>query len=232
MTETVVRPRATSRDARTASRWLAAIVLPIGPAAVALLRYWLPYDTVDDSSTIVSKVMADLGAASLVLWLGFIAILTLVPAAFAVGRLTRRRAPWLTAISLFLLVPGYLSLGWLEGGDQSLWAGPESGLDAGAVTRLYDTMHPTSDLAGVFFVVGHVLGTILLGVALWRTRVIAKWAALAVIVSQPIHFVAAVIVPNHTVDLIGWGLQAVGFAAVGWAILHLRDDEWDLPTVP
>ncbi|HET6295849.1 MAG TPA: hypothetical protein VFG33_20865 [Kribbella sp.] len=232
MTTTAVRPSSTGRDARTASRWLAAIVLPVGPAAIALLRYFLPYDTIDDSSTIVSKTMADQDRASLVLWLGFIAILTLVPAAFAVGRLTRRRAPWLTAVALFLLVPGYLSLGWLTGGDISLWAGPESGLDAGAVTRLYDTMHPTTDLAGVFFVVGHVLGTILLGIAMWRSRVVAKWAALAVIVSQPIHFVAAVIVPNHTVDLIGWGLQAAGFAAVGWAILRMRDNEWDPPAVP
>jgi hypothetical protein len=232
MTETAVRSRATSRDARTASRWLAAIVLPIGPAAVAGLRYVLPYDTVDDASTMASKAMAEPGRASLVLWFGFVAVLTLVPAAFAAGRLTRRRAPWLTAISLFLLVPGYLSLGWLAGGDQLLWAGPESGLDAGAVTRLYDTMHPTTDLAGVFFVAGHVVGTILLGIAMWRSQVVARWAAVAVIVSQPIHFFAAVIVPNHTVDLIGWGLQAVGFAAVGLAILRMRNSEWDPPTVP
>jgi hypothetical protein len=61
----------------------------------------------------------------------------------------------------------------------------------------------------------------LLGIALWRTRAVARWAAVAVIASQPIHFFAAVIVPNHTIDLIGWGLQAAGFAAVGWAILKL-----------
>jgi hypothetical protein len=208
------------------------LVVPIGAAAIALLRYLLPYDTADDSSTIVSKVMAEPGRASLVLWLGFIGILTLVPSAYIVGKLTRRRAPWLTGAALVLLIPGYLSLGWLMAGDQALWTGTEVGLDAGTITKLYDTMHPTGGVAAGIFVLGHVVGTILLGVALWRTRVVARWAAVATIVSQPIHFVAAVIIPNHTLDLIGWGLQAVGFAAVGLAILRLQNDEWDLPALP
>ncbi|GAA1643400.1 hypothetical protein GCM10009744_37070 [Kribbella alba] len=230
MTETITRTTG-SADVRGLSRWTAAVILPIGPAAVALLRYFLPYDTVDDSSTMTSKVMAEPGRMSLVLWLGFIALLTLVPAAYSVGRMTRRRAPLLTAIAMFLVVPGYLALPWLAGTDQLLWSGTEAGLDANTITRLAETPHPTVAVAGVFFVLGHVLGTILLGMAMWRSKVVARWAAVAVIVSQPIHFVAAVIIPNHTLDLIGWGLQAVGFAVVGWAILRLRNDDWDLPAV-
>ncbi|MDX6247904.1 MAG: hypothetical protein QOF10_1264 [Kribbellaceae bacterium] len=230
MTETITRTTG-SADVRGLSRWTAAVILPIGPAAVALLRYFLPYDTVDDSSTMTSKVIAEPGRMSLVLWLGFIALLTLVPAAYSVGRMTRRRAPLVTAIALFLVVPGYLALPWLSGTDQLLWSGTEAGLDANTITRLAETLHPTMAVAGVFFVLGHVLGTILLGVAMWRSKVVARWAAVAVIVSQPIHFVAAVIIPNHTLDLIGWGLQAVGFAVVGWAILRLRNDDWDLPAV-
>lgn len=222
----------TGADTRGVSRWGAAILLPIGPAAVALLRYVLPYDTVDDMSTMSAKMIAEPGRSSAVLWLGFIAVLTLVPAAFAVGKLTRRRAPKLTLVALVLLIPGYLSLGWLAGADQLLWAGADTGLDAGTLTRLAEAVHPTGDLAATIFVLGHVVGTILLGVALWRSRVVGRWAAVAVIVSQPLHIVAAVIVPNHTLDLFAWGLQAAGFAAVGWAILKLRNDEWDLPALP
>jgi hypothetical protein len=228
MTQTITRTTGRA-DVRGLSRWTAAVILPIGPAAVAVLRYALPYDTVDDTSTITSKAMAEPGRMSLVLWLGFIAILTLVPAAYSVGRLTRRRAPWVTTIALFLVVPGYLSLPWLTASDQFLWSGTEAGLDANMITRVADALHPTAGLAGVFFVLGHVLGTILLGVAMWRSNVVGRWAAVAVIVSQPIHFFAAVIMPNHTLDLVGWGLQAVGFAAVGWAILRLRNDEWERP---
>lgn len=226
MTTTAARTT-TAADTRSVNRWAAAIVLPLGPAAVAVLRFVLPYYTTDDTKTMAAKVIAEPGRGSAVLWFGFIAVLTLVPAAYAAGRLTRRRAPKLTLVALALLIPGYLALGWLIGEDQLLWSGAHAGLDAGTITRIAEAAHPTSAIAGVFFVLGHVLGTILLGVALWRSQVVARWAAVAVIVSQPIHFVAAVIIPNHPLDLVGWGLQAVGFAAVGWAILRMRDDEWE-----
>jgi hypothetical protein len=206
------------------SRLAIALLLPIGPAAVAVLRFVLPYDTVDDSATMARKALAAPDRMSLVLWLGFIAVLTLVPAVYAVARMTRARAPRLTLIAMLLLVPGYLALGWLTAEDQLLWSGTKAGLDAGALTRLVESIHPSGAISGVFFVLGHVVGTILLGTALWRARVVARWAAVAVIVSQPIHFVAAVVITNHTLDLVGWGLQAVGFAAVGWAMLKLPVD--------
>lgn len=224
MTQTMTRT--TGADVRPVSRWVAALVLPIGPAAVALLRYFLPYDTVDDVPTIVNKIVDNLDRSSLVIWFGFIAILTLVPGAYSVGRLTRRRAPWLTAIALFLVVPGYLSLPWTASSDLFTWSAGTAGLDVGSIAKAVDVTHGSMNLAGAFFVLGHVLGTILLGVAMWRSQIVGRWAAVAVMVSQPIHFIAAVIIPNHTLDLIGWGLQAVGFAAVGWAILRMHDDEW------
>ncbi|MET7283812.1 hypothetical protein ABZS29_36620 [Kribbella sp. NPDC005582] len=213
-------------DLRTTSRWFAALILPIGPAAVALLRYFLPYDTVDDPATITSKLMADPGGTSLMLWLGFIAMLTLVPGAYFVGRLIHTRVPLLTALSLVLVVPGYLVLPWMASGDAFTWSAGQAGLDSASIAKAAELPHGSVSLAGVVFVVGHVLGTILLGSALWRSRMVPRWSAVAVAVSQPIHVVAAIVVVSHTLDLFGWGLQAAGFAAVGWAILRLRDDQW------
>ncbi|GAA1576908.1 hypothetical protein GCM10009789_33080 [Kribbella sancticallisti] len=200
-----------------------ALLLPIGPAAIAVLRYVLPYDTTDDTTAMTARAMAEQGRMSAVLWLGLLAILTLVPATYVVGRFTKPGAPRLTVIAMLLLVPGYLALSWLAAADQFVWSGAQAGLDVDTVVRLSESMHPTNDVAAGVYVLGHVVGTILLGVAMWRARVVAKWAAVAVIVSQPIHFVSAVIVPNHTLDLFGWGLQAAGFAAVSWALLRLRD---------
>jgi hypothetical protein len=216
----------TRADVRPLSRWVAAIILPIGPAAVALLRYLLPYDTVDDVPTMTSKIVDDLDRSSLVIWLAFVAILTLVPGAYAVGRVTRQRAPWLTAIALFLVVPGYLSLPWASASDLFVWSAGTAGLDVGQIAKAVDVTHGSMNVAGGLFVFGHVVGTIVLGLAMWHSRMVPRWAALAVAVSQPIHFVAAIIVTSHTLDLIGWGLQAVGFAMVGLAILRMRDDEW------
>lgn len=214
-------------DVRTASRWFAALILPIGPAAVALLRYFLPYDTVDDSATITSKVMADPGRTSLMLWLGFIAMLTLVPGAYFVSRLIHSRAPWLTSVSLLLVVPGYLVLPWMASGDAFAWSAGQAGLDPASIAKAAELPHGSVSLAAAVFVVGHVLGTILLGSALWRSRMVPRWAAVATAISQPIHVIAAIVLVSHTLDLFGWGLQAAGFAAVGWAILRLRDEDWE-----
>jgi hypothetical protein len=216
-------------DLRRSTRWVAALLIPIGPAAVAVLRFVLPYFTADDPSTVVQNVIAHPGRQSLVLWLGFIAVLTLVPAVLWVGRLTRRRAPTVTAAALLLAVPGYLSLGWLAGSDVLLWIGAREGVDPGTLARMYEAAHPTSNAAAGLFVLGHVIGTVLLGIAMWRSRTVPRWAALMTIVSQPLHFVAAIIVMSPSLDLIAWGMNAVGFAAAAAAVLRLPDDEWDLP---
>ncbi len=92
--------------------------------------------------------------------------------------------------------------------------------------RVIRTLRST-DLAGFIFVAGHVIGTVLLGIAMWRSHVGPRWAAVAVAISQPIHAIAAIVLVSHTLDLVGWGLQAAGFAAVGWVILRMRDEVWE-----
>jgi hypothetical protein len=70
--------RATPADLRPASRWIAALLLPIGPVAIAVLRLIMPYDTNDDPATITGKIIGELDQASLMLWLALIGTLTLV----------------------------------------------------------------------------------------------------------------------------------------------------------
>lgn len=230
MTGVQAAPTATAPgDLRRASRILAAVLLPLGPAAIALLRYRLPYFGADGSEATVRAVQADPAGQSFVLWCGFVGILTLVPAVLAVGRLTRRRTPRLTAAALLLAVPGYLVLTWLIAGDLLLWAGAELAADPAVVAQLLSTAHLTTEVAGGVFVLGHVVGTVLLGVALWRSRRVPRWVAVAAVACQPLHFVAAVLVQSPSLDLVAWGLNAVAFGGVAVGVLRLPDEEWDLP---
>lgn len=224
-------PTDSPTDLRRSSRWLAALLLPVGPIAVAVLRFILPYRTIDDSGAVVAGVAGRPDTESAVLWLAFIATFTLVPAVLWVGRLTRRRAPRLTAAAVLLAVPGYLALTWMISRDLLLWSGVQAGLDAGALVRLDGAAHPTTALAAGIFVLGHVLGSVLLGLALWRSRAVPAWAAALMLVSQPLHFLAAVILASPPVDLMAWGLNAVAFVVVARAILRLSDQDWDLPPV-
>ena len=216
----------TVADLRPASRTLAAVLLPIGPAAVAVLRYVLPYNTSDRGTEIVHKIATHQDRANIIVWLGLVAVLTLVPAVMWVGRVTARTAPRLTAAALILLVPAYLVLALLVCSDAIALYGVKHGIAPDTVADMYSSVHPIVLVGGVIFVLGHVFGTILLGIAMLRGGVIPTWAGIATLISQPIHFVAAVIVGSHPLDLVGWGLNAIGFAAVSAVILSTADDDW------
>jgi hypothetical protein len=214
-------------DLRRASRVLAAVIMPIGPIAVAVLRFILPYTTSDNSSDAVREVTAHQTAQSVVVWLGFLACLTLIPGVIYAGRVVGRGAPRLAATATVLLVVGYVSLAWLTVGDAFLLFGIRRHLPVSVLGSMWSgNVHPAASVAAGLFVIGHVLGTILLGVGMLRGRVTPLWAAVVTIIAQPIHFVAAVIVGSHALDLAGWGLNAVGFAALSLAVLQLPDDEW------
>ncbi|TWP50412.1 hypothetical protein FKR81_19730 [Lentzea tibetensis] len=207
---------------RRPSRWLAAALLPVGPAAIAVLRLVIPYDTTDSPAAAVAKVAADPDAMSLAVWLGLVGMLTMVPAVLWVAGLTRAAAPRTTAAAVLLLVPAYLSLGVLLSGDAVLLFGVREGLPDGVTAQLFDgaSVHPAIAVAGLVFIVGHVFGTVLLGVAMWSSRAVPRWAAVATLVSQPLHFVAAVVIVSHPLDLVAWGLNAAGFAAAAIALLR------------
>ena len=66
-----------------------------------------------------------------------------------------------------------------------------------------------SSLTGTLFVFGHLIGTIILGLALWRSHAVPSWAALLLAVSQPIHL-ASVLLGSRPLDLVGWGGTAAG----------------------
>lgn len=88
-------------------------------------------------------------------------------------------------------------------------------------------------LAGALtFVIGHLIGMVLVAIAVVRARVVAWWVGALIAVAQPIHVVSAVIVPNRALDVVlGWGATTVGYAIVAFAVLRTSDDEWDLPPV-
>lgn len=219
MTTTLGPSRARSIPLAT---WAVALLLPVGPAAVAVLRLILPYYTETDSAGMVAAVDADPGRQSAVLWLTYVAILTLVPGLIAAAGVCRGAAPRLTAWALGLAVPGYLSLGMFVGSDHLLWSTSEAGLSAAEAVAVVDAGHPSIDFAIGVFVLGHVIGTVLLGLALLRSGRIPAWAGWAVVVSQPLHFVATVILGSPQVDFVAWSLTALGMAFVAREVLTDR----------
>ena len=220
----------TPPDLRGASRWFAAIMMPIGPLAVAILRYALPYNTTDSPSSAVAKIAAHPTSEHLVLWLTLLAMLTLVPGAYAAVKLASRRAPILAAIAGLLLIPAYLCLFGVALVDEvgiTATKGTVSVATVGTIATLVNDL-PTTTIFSAVFVAGHVIGSILLAVALRRSQRVGLAGCLILGISQPIHLIAA-ISGDHPLDLLGWGMTAVGMAFASRALIALSNDEWELP---
>jgi hypothetical protein len=221
-------------DTRTFWRLVLAIAAPITPAAVAIARYLLPYNTNDAPAQIVAKTLAHPGFSTATQWLGLLLGAATIPGIIAVAWVLRRRAPVLTTVAVIICFLGFVPL--FAGGiptDLLNVVTSAKGLDRHTTEQIMlatDT-DPTSAIGGITFVLGHIIGTILFGVAMLRTRVVAIPIAIGLIISQPIHFVAAVILGNHPLDLLGWGLTAIAFGAASLVLLRTPNNAFDLPPI-
>ena len=225
---------ATSRTAGSVSRQHAgfdrralAVIMPIGPLAIAIVRGILPYKTTDSNATLAAQVASHQGTETLVVWLTFIAMLTLIPGVIAVGLMARRGAPRLGTVGLVLTFAAFMSLFWstVAGSYNVALAAARIGVSPVLTGRLLDSMGavPAIGLGSDLFVIGHILGLVLIGIALWRGRVLPSWAALLIAASQILHFIFAVIVPVHALDGVAWGLTAVGFAVAALTLVREPD---------
>jgi hypothetical protein len=192
----------------------------VGPLAIGLARGILPYDTVDDPGTIVEKIMAAPGAQTAALGLAYLALLTLPLGVAMTGWLAIRVRPVFGTVAAVLAWLGFLSLFSGGGTDATALAATDAGVPARTVVQLAAAADaiPVLAVPGFVFVIGHILGVILLAVAL--RRVMPTWAVIALAVSQPLHLVFAVFVPNHALDALAWALTGVGFAAAAAVLVR------------
>jgi len=215
-------------DVRTFRRWVAAGLLVVPATCIAIGRLFLT----DDSST---RRTLDLLAANpdrqlTFALLGWIAGFAIVPAFLAAGRLARRRRPVLATIATAVNLASYFGASALSALDVLYLAGgrlPAEQRDGGAA--LIDGIWSTG-IAGFstgLFVVGHVTGAILLGLALRGSIHPVGW--IAMLLTQPGHVFAFVVVPNHVTDALAWSLMTVAMAFCAVRVLRTPDDEWDLP---
>ena len=213
------------RDRRTLRRVLGAASMPVGPAAVAVIRSVYPPDA--------AAALAAPATMTIVLWLGVVATLTLLPGAYTALHLLHRYVPTLAVWTAAFLVPGYLAMYTLGFVDTVYAIAPAAGLTAGqaeALVAAADTLVPQT-VALLLFVVGHVVGTVLLGVAARRARLLSMPVAVLMIASQPLH-VVSIVLGLPLLDLLAWGLTALGMGMLAIRVLRTPDDEWELAPFP
>jgi hypothetical protein len=216
------------RDVRGFQRIVAAVILPIPATAVAIGRLFLTDDS--DTRRALDMIAADPGRQFTFALLGFIAMLTVVPAFLAAARLARRRRPVLTMIALGVNLIAYLGGFALAALDSMYLAASKLPVEQrDGAAALIDAMwsEGLTGISTLLFVVGHILGAILMGLALRGSIPTVGWVAM--ILSQPGHVFAFVVFPSPVMDALAWGLMALAFTICAVTVLRTPDNEWDLP---
>ncbi len=218
------------RDVRTLRRGTAAAVMVLPATAIAVGRL-LPSTWSEDTRVLIDFAATHAAGASAGVLLGSLAMLTLVPAFLAASRLARRRRPVLAMLAAGVNLVAYLGTGLSFSAKDKLVlaagrlpAGERDGaarlIDAFATTGIFNT-------SIALFVIGHIVGAVLLGLALRGSIPVYGWVAMAI--SQPLHFVCFVILQNPVLDAMAWGLTAFAFLVTAIVVLRTPDDDWDLP---
>ena len=222
-----------ARDLRRTWRLLAAASIVLGPLLVTVLRAVMPYGTNEGQEKIVAGISGSLGRAAALNYLGLFSLPFLLLGALATGFAVRRQVPLLATMATAVLFGG-LSMASIVGASDVLAEAMarDGGFDQATIVEVTQLLmeHPTGLIGILCFIVGHLLGMVLLGIAVVRARLVPWWVGAMIVVSQPVHVISAVVVPSRALDVLGgWGVTTLGFVFVALAVLRMTDDEWDLP---
>ena len=235
LTQSATTDARDTRDLRRTWRRVAALALVAGPLGVTVIRHVMPYWTDDAPAQMVAGFAADPGRGAAMNWLSLVVTPFLLLSALAMGFVARRRAPVIATWGAAVLFGAYALGSAVSAPDILVTAllgrGDDEASVAATAQLLMDT--PVMLAGALSFVLGHLVGMVLVAVAVVRARIVPLWVGLVIAVAQPVHVVSAVVVPSRMLDVVlGWGATTLGYALVARAVLRTPDDEWDLPPVP
>ncbi|MEO6511081.1 MAG: hypothetical protein ABIO16_08835 [Nocardioides sp.] len=155
-------------------------------------------------------------ADTLLTCVAMVGCLLLVPAALGAMSLMRETAPRLSLVSGSMMIVGYICyFGLCLQGLSTVELAQHGGVSAANIA-VQDVLTDTVPyvVVALTFVVGNIIGTFLLGLALLRSRSVPRWAAYAVLAWPVLH-----ILGGPWGEVAGAVLQAVGLAVVGRRLL-------------
>lgn len=204
------------------SRWLTAagvVALVAGPMGQLVQFVVTPIAEVDSASTQLTQAADHLSRLQWAVWLDLF-ILLIAPAVLCAGSLAGARTSKLAAAATGLIFVTWLGAGYLLGSDALLYVAAQDP-DRASADRLVEAYltHPVVTAVVIAYVAGHVVGFVLLGIALARSRVVPRWAAIAVAV-WPFGELAGEASGLRWLAAGGFALLAVGFGSCAAAWLH------------
>ncbi len=223
--------RSTVRDGRTIRRWGAAVCMIIAPLGVALIRGIIPSFSAHTTAQVLAADRAHGQLYPVMAVAEIVVVLTMWGAMQGLGRLIQGRLPVLALIATPLATLGWTMVAVGAILDAVAYEMARAGATSAASAALLDRMggNPTVIVLLVLFLVGHLLGTLLLGVGLVLTRRVPLWAGLAIIGGDLLHPVAYLGLHSQPLDVLAYVILLAGMTAAARTVLMTPDEAWDLP---
>jgi hypothetical protein len=158
--------------------------------------------------------------------LNMLGIVLFVPAVLGLLHLLHHRGAVLGHIGGGLLLIGLLGFAAHNAGYYgTLGAVSAPGIDQEHMIRFWQAAEtvPGNVVSLLMFLIGYVLGMVLLGVGLFWARVVPRWTA-ALIVLYVVGFLFAE--ESLLLALISWMLLFVGLGTIGFMLLRQSDADW------
>lgn len=124
-----------------------------------------------------------------------------------------------------LLIGSAAGLGFYLFGAIEYEMATREGVDSAELARFADQ----AEEAGIFipffvlFLVGIVLGLILLGIAAWRRGIVPVWGGLLIVASGVLTFVAE----GGALSIVSFVVLLAGLGWIGITLLRMSDDRWE-----
>ncbi len=173
-------------------------------------------------------VFADFRAMNLQLMQIFLLLSLVSPYVYTLsyiglGLVAMKRSPWLATIGMACGFLAGIVWGVIADSITMLASMAQVGLNPLFVTvenRYYASWIILT--FGAFWVIGHLLGYVLLGIALLRSRMIPSWAAWLIIVSAPLMGPIAYGTHLGLLQILGYALVFIGSIPAAFAMLKFR----------
>jgi hypothetical protein len=228
-TLTTTAPASTDRRASGLRFGGLAVALWTGPAALAVTNFLYAMATRDGGSDETGaealKLAADHPtAARALLAFGLVGSILMVPVALGAVRLIGQRAARLGFIGGTLMAAGYICYFGILLSNPIIVSMAEHGGPLGDFAAVIDDSQGAAYAFWPFplFVLGNLVGTFILGLALLRSRVVPVWAAAGVMAWPPLHILGLFVLGNEWPEVVGAVIQAIAFAVVGAKLLATR----------
>jgi hypothetical protein len=219
-------------DGRNFARTFTGLALIVGPLLLLIAQIVSP-DT-DEGSSAADKLkeLGDVAANKGTFLTGGILFLFggLILAAGAVGLIHyfRGRKVTLGQIASALVAMGAVaSMTFFSFGVVEYEMVNHSDLQPAQMAQLLHATDSPSSGAPVFFMflIGVVIGLILLGIACWRRRAVPIWASVLILISGPLAFAET----GKAFGIVVFAILTAGLGMLGLAVLGSTDESWDAP---